>query len=399
MNVPHDHAAERALLSAMLLSADAAAKAERLVDAGDFHRPAYGLMFDGIRTLRSNGVRPDSTVLLDKLGDTVAADVVLDVAAFPASTQSVERYAEIVAEHAVRRRLIAAGQELAEAARAGDPYAVLDAHCERIETMDLPVTRTNGLMLLDEMLDRPEATRAQWVVPGLLREDWRCVVVAGEGAGKSLMLQQVAICASQGVHPFWSSSRIPPVTTLLVDTENPDGRIQEGCSPIRDVTSRVTGQWEPRTWLWHRPGGLDLRSRRDKAAFEAVLHEVRPRLVCAGPSYKLAERGAREGWDEVARAVQTVLDSLRTRFKFALLLEDHAPQAANGSRDLRPFGSSMWLRWPELGLKLVRDGDRGDVRVDHWRAARMAHSWPDELHRGGSHSLPWVGYWRDGTEF
>lgn len=403
MNVPHDRDAERALLASMLLSSSGAEVAERQVDATDFYVPAHQRLFDAIVGLRAEGVKPDATLVMDRVraDGSVPADVVLEVASFPASSSSTAKYASIVVGHAVRRKLIAAAQELVEDARTGDPDVVLDAHVARLEAIDLPGSTTAGLGLIDELLDRPDEQRAPWVVPGLLRRDWRCVVVATEGAGKTLMLQQIALCASQGVHPFMFRTGYRPVTTLLVDAENPDDRIQDGCKPIRDVVTRMNGGWDQRTYLWHRPGGLDLRSRRDVAAFEDVLYRVRPELVCAGPSYKLAERGPNEGWDEPARAVQTVLDKLRTRFGFALLLEDHAPQSTGGAaRDLRPFGSSMWLRWPELGIKLIRESDdpSANVRVGHWRGARLKHSWPDELHRGDVNSLPWVGFWREGMD-
>jgi len=399
MRVPHDLDAERGVLAAMLGSSDAAESVERLLAAEDFYLPSHAAIFDAIRSLREEGVKPEASLVLTMLTDDASRQSLVQVAGEPVSTSAGRRLAEKVAAMAARRKLISAALELANEARdGGEPDDLLDAHVTRLEQIQLARGPATGLMLLDELLDRPDDQRSPWVVPGLLRQDWRAVVVAGEGAGKTLMLQQVAVCASQGIHPFSFTTGHRPVTTLLVDTENPDGRIQEGCTPIREAVKRLAGGWEPRTWLWHRPGGLDLRSARDRAAFEEVLYRVQPKLVCAGPSYKLAERGKSEGWDEVARAVQNVLDRLRTRFGFALLLEDHAPQASGGTRDLRPFGSSMWLRWPELGLKLVRQ-DNGDVRVDHWRVPRMKHAWPDELHRGGRGSLPWVGYWRDGMEF
>lgn len=399
MKIPHDHDAERSVLAAMMGSGDAAESIDRMLDVTDFHSPAHGLIFDAIRGLRDDRVKPETALLIDRLGDSVDRKTLLAVASEPVSTAAGQRLATVVVEHAVRRRFIAAALELADAARSDvDPDEALDAHIAALEAIQMPRRSTEGLMLLDEIMDRPESDRAPWVVPGLLREDWRAVVVAGEGAGKTLMLQQIAMCASQGIHPFSFKTGYRPVTSLLVDTENPDGRIQEGCVPIREASKRIGGTWEPRTWIWHRPGGLDLRSARDRAAFEEVLYRVQPSLVCAGPSYKLAHRGAKEGWDEVARAVQEVMDKLRTRFRFALLLEDHAPQASGGTRDLRPFGSSMWLRWPELGLKLIRQ-DNGDVKVEHWREARMKHHWPAELHRGGEGSLPWVGKWKRTMEF
>jgi replicative DNA helicase len=95
----------------------------------------------------------------------------------------------------------------------------------------------------------------------------------------------------------------------------------------------------------------------------------------------------------VTAEVQGILDDLRTRFQFALVAEHHAPQGNNGSRELRPFGSSLWLRWPEFGLRFRAHPDRPKqvVLVERWRGDRYRANWPDELHRGPA--WPWEGRW------
>lgn len=394
---PHDIEAERSLLASMVHSPEALAQAIELVTTLDLYDHGHRDLFDAMCRLYDEGVDVRLATLVDAGARPEAVTAV--TAARPSSAPAtVERLATIVVEHATRRRFLDAALEFAEESRGGEvPVEVLDRHIARLERIHLPLSGSDKSIVLDELLDRPDEQRSPWVVQGLLRRDWRAIVVAAEGAGKTLMLQQIALCASQGVHPFSLERGYRPVNVLLVDVENPEERIQDGCRPIREVLTRKCGEWTPRTRIWPEPGGINLRSRADIAALEVILSKHRPELVCMGPVYKLADRSSNEPWDEHARSIQTALDKLRTRYKFALLLEDHAPQGDGTRRDLRPFGSSMWLRWPELGIKLVRDANGQDVTVEHWRGARMANSWPDALHRGGSHSLPWVGYWKDGA--
>src|SRR5690606_19978943 len=108
--------------------------------------------------------------------------------------------------------------------------------------------------------------------------------------------------------------------------ENPDDAITGSCRKIRATIDQ--DDYEPgRAWIWHRPGGFDLRSRALRAEFEANLALVRPDLVCLGPLYKAYQRKANEQDEQASAEVQATLDDLRTRYGFALLLEHHAPQA------------------------------------------------------------------------
>ena len=71
--------------------------------------------------------------------------------------------------------------------------------------------------------------------------------------------------------------------------------------------------------------------------------------------------------------------------------------AAGGDphRPLDPFGSSVWLRWPDIGLTITRQDD-GSLTVGRFRGDRYyVTGIPDRLDRGNP--WPWVGWWkRDG---
>lgn len=60
-------------------------------------------------------------------------------------------------------------------------------------------------------------------------------------------------------------------------------------------------------------------------------------------------------------------------------------------REMRPYGSSLFLRWPEIGIGLKPDGEQGDLWVGRWRGDRLENNWPDKLVRG--QIWPWVGRW------
>jgi replicative DNA helicase len=87
-----------------------------------------------------------------------------------------------------------------------------------------------------------------------------------------------------------------------------------------------------------------------------------------------------------------VLDDWRDRFDITFLIEDHAPKGM----ELVPFGSSLWLRWPEVGLALhSKPGD--ELEVGRWRGDRMPVDWPERLFR--SAPWPWEGTWQNDTRY
>ena len=65
---------------------------------------------------------------------------------------------------------------------------------------------------------------------------------------------------------------------------------------------------------------------------------------------------------------------------------------ADGSRNVRPAGTSLWLRWPEFGYGLRAGSDYDPrtraVQFVPWRGDRSERDWPKSLRAGGS--WPWV---------
>ena len=117
---PHNVQAEESLLGAMLLSRDAIAAAVEIVNADDFYKPAHGHIFDAVTSLFAAGEPADPVTVAEELSragllDSIGgpATLVTIQAATPATT-SAARYARIVEEHALLRRLIGVAGEIAE---------------------------------------------------------------------------------------------------------------------------------------------------------------------------------------------------------------------------------------------------------------------------------------------
>lgn len=225
----------------------------------------------------------------------------------------------------------------------------------------------------------------RWLIPGMLEEQERVMIVAAEGVGKTMLARQVAICCAAGTHPF-TYSRIDPVRTLFVDLENPERIIRR---TARRIVETVNSQWPDRQTtsadLWIKPDGIDVLKPADRARLEEAIERSEPQLVVMGPLYKaFVDPGGRSA-ESVAIEVAMYLDSLRARYGVALWLEHHAPLGNSLSgRDLRPMGSAVWMRWPEFGYALAPDptAPTPEYDVKQWRGPRDLREWPARLRRG-----------------
>ena len=122
------------------------------------------------------------------------------------------------------------------------------------------------------------------------------------------------------------------------------------------------------------------------------MEQIKPDLLVMGPLYKaFLDPGTRTS-EAVAIEVVRYLDSIRVYFNCALWLEHHAPLGeSQTSRNLRPFGSAVWSRWPEFGLALQPDPTAvGEYVYDvkHFRGERDERLWPLKMKRGKSGKWP-----------
>ncbi|MHB1508292.1 MAG: replicative DNA helicase [Acidimicrobiales bacterium] len=117
---PHSFEAEESLLGAMLLSRDAIAVAVEEVSSEDFYKPSHAHIFSAVASLYSRGEPADAVTVAEEMRrhgtlDTLGgASALISLQANTPAISSVSRYARIVQEHAVLRRLIAVAYEIAE---------------------------------------------------------------------------------------------------------------------------------------------------------------------------------------------------------------------------------------------------------------------------------------------
>jgi replicative DNA helicase len=395
---PHDFTDERALLGAAIVHPDIVGELVTVVRPGDFYRPAHSAIFTALEALHADGRAWDDRALAveaRRLGGEFETAELSAMQAHP--TFAWRRTAERLVELRARRDLLAVAEVIEK--RAVDtgqyPSDTLTEAKVALDAVDLVTDALPDTLLLSAMVATMDHEAAPWVIPGLLRAMWRAMVVGLEGHGKSLLLAQVGWCASQGLHPF-TRRHCEPVMVLHVDLENTIDRVGEGYKPLHEATKAASRCYDDgRHYTWHRPDGIDVRARRDRAQLECILRDVQPGLVCIGPLRKSYQPRPGENDERASLGVQAVFDDLRARFGFALLIEHHAPHADAGGTRRRPFGSSTWLGWPEFGLTMdAKKENPTQYRLGRWRGDRVKAAWPDEIHHSGLGSdWYWDGHW------
>ena len=255
-----------------------------------------------------------------------------------------------------------------------------------ISALDVsPVLDVGRLVSWTEFINETHDDSYDWLIPNLLEKQERVIVVAAEGVGKTMLARQVAICTACGIHPF-TYQQMKPIRTLTVDLENPERIIRRTSRPIIAQALHRSGKKNPALELFAKPAGLDLLKISDRLLFEEQIEKSNPELIIMGPLYKsFVDPGGRTS-EAIAVEVAKYLDYIRTIYGCALWLEHHAPLGTSmTSRDLRPFGSAVWSRWPEFGISLTPDMTSGVPFVydmKHFRGARDEREWPLKIKRG-----------------
>lgn len=233
-----------------------------------------------------------------------------------------------------------------------------------------------------------EEDEHRWVIPDMLEAGDRLILTGGEGSGKSTLLRQWGLQAAAGVHPFTGKSSFPPVRVLLLDAENSARQLRRQLRPLHEVTP--IGFRADRYRIDVRAGDIDLASPTVAAELADVILELRAQLLVIGPLYKIASGDPVK--EEDARLLSRGLDLIRERTGVAMMIEAHSPHADGKTpRALRPYGASLWLRWPEFGIGLGQDGS-----LKHWRGQREERPWPAKLTREGG-VWPWSPVLDEGT--
>lgn len=219
--VSYDNAAEACVLGAMMLDNRVIDDIAATLTGPDFYKPIHEVVYDAILTLHHDGERPDPVRVAARVGSGLApvggAVYLHTLVSNTPFSAAGPKYAEQVAEHALRRSLVDAAQRIRQRAESDMPAATAVEDARKILEDATSATRRadNGLdasALLAETLDALEQGEDTGIETGWADLDHRvnglrpgqlAIIGARPGVGKSVIAANLAahVCRSgHGVH-------------------------------------------------------------------------------------------------------------------------------------------------------------------------------------------------------
>jgi 5S rRNA maturation endonuclease (ribonuclease M5) len=230
-----------------------------------------------------------------------------------------------------------------------------------------------------------------FVIPGTLAHQERVVLTGFEGHGKSTLMRQIAVCVAAGIHPF-TGREMPPKRVMVLDAENGPRQMHRSWSRLVGLAAHhghpvQSGMLRLLVEYLSQPDLTSIDGR--EWLFERVT-AYRPDLIVLGPVQNLTARDVKD--DDIVRRFKRTIDEARTISDAAVIMEHHAPHrfAGDKKRSVRPYGSSLWMKWPDFGYGLLPTDEEQVYEFERTRFPReRSRRWPEALRWGKENSVEW----------
>lgn len=301
---------------------------------------------------------------------------------------SARRYALRVLESGVHR--LTSQESIADEV-VSDVRAQLDA-------MPKPAATNDDSWTLDDIMGL-RMEESVFTLPAMLKRNERLVLTGNEGGGKSVFVYQLLTGAAFGVDTFTLERVGDPQRVLFIDVENNEFQAKANLDKIVPSLREIAPDVHP-DWRSLKRRVVDLLATRDRADILRRVVHYAPDILYMGTAYKLTD--VSDETHRSVRAIQSIVDRIRQEIDCSVIVEHHAGHGTmNDRNNMRPEGSSYWLRWPDFGYgmqNLSLPGVTGRLmRLGAWRGDRASdREFPVGVKQGSV--MPWVPVYQDEWE-
>jgi hypothetical protein len=348
---PHSIEAEQSVLGSLLLDNTALSRIDDVLGEADFFRHEHRTIFTSMAGLIADGKPADIITVFERLQAEEKAETCGGIAYLNALTQSVasaanvRRYAEIIAERATLRSIIAAADEATAKAFRNEPAATILDDAKVVlgrlaESRKLGGTKV-PLLSLGEL--REQSHSVPWLVKHVMPAESIGMLYGGSGTFKSFIALDASLHIAHGLP--WLGRRTKQGPVLYIAAEG------------------GSGLW-PRIVAWHRarrlqwsdtpfhviPAALDLTSDAWRVVESAQTRGVAPTLVVVD-TLSQTYNGEENSANEVAAYFREIGSRFRQLWGCAVLILHHSGHSATE----RPRGSSAMRANLDFMFGVFRD--------------------------------------------
>ena len=361
-DLPWSQECEESLLGALLQSPACMVDVVDLVTASSFYLYAHKQVFGAVAEMLSERCAVDPVTVFERLQSREVAEVIgglkflMQLEQCVPSARNARRYAEVVADRAAERELLAGLDEAGRISR--DARLTLGARFERIATViqraeqhhKSPVSTRVPLLSLDAL--RESAQSVRWLVKHVIPADSIGMLFGGSGTFKSFIALDAALHVAHGL-PFM-------------------GRLTMKGPVIYIAAEGGAGLWQ-RINAWHRSRGL-------KPA-DAALYVVPVALDLTADAWRVVEAAQLAG----VAPLMVVVDTLSQTYSGE---ENSANEMA---AYLRELGSRFRALWACVVLLIHHSGHQATERPRGSSAIRSNVDFLLGVHRDEREMLATVG--------
>ena len=296
------------------------------------------------------------------------------------------RIREMSARRAVEAAVTRAKVSLDNLAISSDD--IVDRLRDDLTVVPGPIIVDEDTWTLDDLM-AINLSEQPFTIPRMLRRNERLVLTGSEGGGKSVFVYQMLTGAAFGVDTF-NLERHEPKRVLFLDVENNEIQARQNLDKIVPTLIEMAPDVKPE-WRSMKRRVVNLIDTRDKAdVLRRVVH-YNPDILYMGTAYKLTD--VTDETHRAVRAIQSTVDRIRQEIGCTVIVEHHAGHGFQNDRNqMRPEGSSYWLRWPDFGYGMVPlQSESGRLmRLRAWRGDRVTgRDFPAAVRQGSV--FPWQG--------
>lgn len=356
---PHSVEAEQSVLGGLLMDGAAFSKISDQITVGDFFAQAHRQIFTAITSLISQAKPVDVVTVFEAMGaeaqDAGGLSYLNALSQSVPSAGNIGRYAEIIAERATLRSVLAISDRLAERALRNENAAEVldDAKVElgRISDQCKLGSKRIPLMTLSQLREHSHAV--SWLVKHVIPAESVGMLYGGSGTFKSFIALDAALHIAHGLP--WMGRRTRQGSVIYIAAEG------------------GSGLW-PRICAWHRARRLQW------SAIEASFRIVPVAVNLTEDSWRIVEVAQSVGLAPVLVVVDTLSQTYAGE-------ENSANEMAAYFREL---GARFRALWQCAVLLIHHTGHQATERPRGSSAIRANLDWMLGVHRDEKEMLATV---------